>query len=103
MPHRFLRPLAGVAILLSTAALAGFVARAPGVVQAQRVELVDPKGEIQAALAADTTGVLLTLFDKSGRAVASLRLNDDARLAVLDGAGREVASIGAPRVQHLTE
>jgi hypothetical protein len=100
--QRVLQPLAGLAIVLTMASVVAF-ASGPGVVQAQRVELVDPKGETQAALAADTTGVRLTLFDKRGRVTASLRLDNDPRLAVLDGGGREVASLGAPRVQHLAQ
>ena len=101
--HRSPLLLAGLALMLPAAALAGFAVRPPGVVQAQRIELVDSTGEIQAGLAADTSGVLLTLFDKSGRAMASLRLNRDQRLTILDEAGREVAGLGAPRVQHLGE
>jgi hypothetical protein len=45
--------------------------------------------------------VMLTLFDSRGRPAATLRLNDDPRLSVLDAAGREAAGLGAPRVQHL--
>jgi hypothetical protein len=92
-----------VAMAFTLAALVAFTREAPGVVQAQRVELVNLKGEPQAALAADTTGVVLTLFDKRGRASGSLRLNADPRLAVIDGAGREVAGLGAPRAQHLAQ
>ena len=44
---------------------------------------------------------MLTLFDSRGRPAATLRLNDDPRLSVLDAAGREAAGLGAPRVQHL--
>jgi hypothetical protein len=99
----FLRPLAGLAMVLTMAALVAFATEGPGLVQAQRVELVNQKGEAQATLAADTAGVILTLFDRSGRATASLRLSKDQRLTVLDGAGREVAGLGAPRVRHLVE
>jgi hypothetical protein len=101
--QRFLQPLAGLAMVVTLATLVAFAWDVPGVVQAQRVELVNIKGEAQAALAADTTGVVLTLFDKRGRPSASLRLNADPRLAVIDGAGREVAGLGAPRVQHLVQ
>jgi hypothetical protein len=100
--QRVLQPLAGLAIVLAVAGLVAF-ASGPDVVQAQRLDLVDLKGETQAALAADTTGVRLTLFDKRGRVTASLRLDADPRLAVLDGGGREVAGLGAPRVQHLAQ
>ena len=98
--QRILRPLAGLAMGVT---LAAFVRGAPAVVQAQRVELVNPKGAVQAALAADSTGVVLMLFDKRGHASASLRLNADPRLAVIDEGGREVAGLGAPRVQHLDQ
>jgi hypothetical protein len=92
-----------IAIVVTLAALVAFAREGPGVVQAQRVELVNLKGEVRAALAADTSGVVLTLFDKRGRASGSLRLNADPRLAVIDGTGREVAGLGAPRVQHLAQ
>jgi hypothetical protein len=101
--QRFLQPLAGLAMVITTAALVAFASDGPGTVQAQRVELVNSNGEAQAALAADTAGVILTLLDKRGRATASFRLNDDPRLAVRDGTGREVAGLGAPRVQHLAQ
>jgi hypothetical protein len=100
--QRVLQPLAGLAIVLTMAGAVAF-ASGPDVVQAQRLDLVDLKGETRAALAADTTGVRLTLLDKRGRVTASLRLDDDPRLAVLDGGGREVAGLGAPRVQHLAQ
>jgi hypothetical protein len=101
--QRVLQPLAGLAMVVTMAALVAFATEGPDVVQAQRVELVDLKGETRAALAADTAGVRLTLFDKRGRVTGSLRLDDDPRLAVLDGSGREVAGLGAPRVQHLVQ
>ena len=99
--QRLLQPLA--VALLVPAALAAFAAGNPDIVQARRVELIDLKGETRATLAADTAGVNLTLFDKRGRITAAIRLNGDPRLTVLDQAGREVAGIGAPRVQHLVE
>ena len=95
--RRLFRPLAGLAMVV----LVAFAWVAPEAVQTQRLELIDAKGEVQAALTADTTGVILTLLDKRGRPSASLRLNDDPRLSVVDGAGREAAGLGAPRVQHL--
>ena len=100
--QRVLQPLAGLAMALTVASVVAF-ASGPDMIQAQRLELVDLKRETRAALAADTTGVRLTLFDKRGRVTASLRLDDDPRLAVLDGGGREVAGLGAPRVQHLAQ
>jgi hypothetical protein len=90
-------------MVLMMPALVAFATEGPDIVQAQRVELIDLKGETQAALAADTTGVRLTLFDKRGRVTASLRLDDDPRLAILDGSGREVVGLAAPRVQHLVK
>jgi hypothetical protein len=99
--RRLFRPLAGLAMVVLIAALVAFAWKAPEAVQTQRLELIDAKGEVQAALTADTTGVILTLLDKRGRPSASLRLNDDPRLSVVDGAGREAAGLGAPRVQHL--
>jgi hypothetical protein len=98
-----LRPMAGLAVVLALLGLVAFAANAPSVVQAQRIELVDSKGQIHAALTADTTGALLTLLDKRGQVKASLHLNDDPRLALRDAAGREVAGLGAPRVQHLAQ
>jgi hypothetical protein len=101
--QRVLQPLASLAMVLMMAALVAFATEGPDIVQARRVELVDLKGETQAALAADTTGVRLTLFDKRGRVTASLQLDDDPRLTILDGTGREVVGLGAPRVQHLAK
>jgi hypothetical protein len=98
-----LQPLAGLALAATVAAVVAFKPSAPEVVQAQRLELVNPDGKVQAALSADSGGVVLTLFDKAGRAAGSLRLNTDPRLVVLDGAGRELAGLGAPRVQHLVQ
>jgi hypothetical protein len=95
------RPIEGLALIGTVVALCAFAARAPEVIQAQRVELVNANGVRQASLAADTSGVMLTLFDSRGRPAATLRLNDDPRLSVLDAAGREAAGLGAPRVQHL--
>lgn len=95
------RPFKSLALIGTVVALGAFAARAPEVIQAQRVELVNANGVRQASLAADTSGVMLTLFDSRGRPAATLRLNDDPRLSVLDAAGREAAGLGAPRVQHL--
>jgi hypothetical protein len=101
--QRLLQPLAVLAMILTMGSLVAFAAKDPDVLRAQRVELVDVKGEIQAALAADTTGVILTLVDKKGHVTGSLRLNDEPRLTIRDAAGREVAALGAPRVQHLVQ
>jgi hypothetical protein len=101
--QRLLQPVAVLAMILTMGSLVAFAAKDPDVLRAQRVELVDAKGELQAALAADTTGVILTLVNKKGHVTASLRLNDEPRLTVRDAAGREVAALGAPRVQHLVQ
>lgn len=93
--------IAVLAALVGT--LVAFTGPAPDVVQARRIELLGPEGKAQAALTADTSGVVLTLFDKNGHIAGSVRLNSDPRLAVLDAAGRELAGLGAPRVQHLAQ
>lgn len=101
--QRRLGPLAAITMVVTVAALVAFTTRDPSVVQAQRLELLTSKGGVQAALAADSTGVHLTLYDEKGRVAASLQLNDDPRLTVRDATGREVAALGAPRVQHLVQ
>jgi len=101
--HRMLRPLAAVTTIVTVASLVAFTTKDPTVVQAQRLELVTSKGAVQAALAADSAGVRLTLYDENGRVAASLQLNDDPRVTVRDASGREVAALGAPRVQHLVQ
>jgi|RhiMetdeSRZDD1v2_1073273.scaffolds.fasta_scaffold663974_2 hypothetical protein len=101
--QRLLRPMAGLAVVLALLSLFAFAANAPSVVQAQRIELVDSKGQVHAALTADSAGAMLTLLDKRGQATASLHLNEDPRLALRDAAGREVAGLGPPRVQHLAQ
>ena len=106
--QRSLRPLTGLASIVAVAALVAFDTDAPptgspDVIQAQRVELVNSKGKLQATLAADSAGVVLTLLDKTGGVTAALRLNDDPRVSVLDGSWREVAGLGAPRNRHLVQ
>ena len=98
-----LPPLAVLALVVTSLALLAFAPTAPGTVQSRRVELVDSSGRAQATLSADTSGVILSLLDKQGHVRASLRLNDDPRLSVVDGAGREAAGLGVPRVQHLAQ
>lgn len=80
--------------------LGAFVARPNQVVQAERVELVTNHGVRRAALAADTGGVTLTIFDQRGRPTASLQLSGEPHLAILNSAGREVAGLGPPQA-HL--
>lgn len=99
--QRLLQPMIALASVSMVVALAGFGAQGPGLIRAERVELVDAKGAMRAALATDTTGVTLTVYDQRGRATGSLQLNGEPRLTVRDEAGREVAALGAPRVQHL--
>jgi hypothetical protein len=101
--QRLLPALTALALVSVVAAATGFARPSPGVVQAERVELVDPQGATRAALSTDTTGVNLTVYDKRGRVAASLQLNDEPRLTVRDAGGREVAALGAPRVQHLVQ
>lgn len=101
--QRLLPALTAFALVAVVAAATGFAHQGPGVVQAERVELVDAKGATRAALGTDTTGVTLTVYDKRGRVTASLQLNAEPRLTVRDAGGREVAALGAPRVQHLVQ
>jgi hypothetical protein len=98
-----LRLLAVAGLAAGAAALAAFTTPSPEVISAQRVDLVNPQGEPQATLSADSTGILLVLLDAKGRAAASVRLNDAPRLSVRDDAGREVARLGAPRADNLTK
>jgi hypothetical protein len=100
--QRVLQPFACLAVIVLAVVL-GFTRGDPRTMQAERIELVNAGGEVRAAFSADTAGVLLTLFQKGGRAAGSLRLNDAPRLTLLDGTGREVAGLGAPRVQHLAQ
>ena len=95
--------LVAVALVSLVIAVAGFVARDPRVVQAERIELVDGKGGVRAAFTTDTIGVSITLYDKRGRVSGSLQLNGEPRLTVRDGSGSEVAALGAPQVRHLVE
>ena len=101
--QRRLAPLAILTALVPSLALVGFVRQEQAVVQARRVDLVDAMNVRRATLAADSSGLQLTVVGKNGRPKASFRLNDSAEVAVLDGTGREVARLGAPRVQHLVE
>ena len=101
--QRLLPALTALALVPVVAAATGFARPGPGVVQAERVELVDAQGTTRAAWGTDTTGVRLTLYDKRGRVTASLQLNGEPRLTVRDAGGREVAALGAPRVQHLVQ
>jgi len=101
--ERRLAPFLILAALVPSLALVGFVVQDEGVVQARRVDLVDATNVRRAILAADSSGVQLTATGKNGRPKASFRLTDSAQVSVLDGAGREVARLGAPRVQHLVE
>jgi hypothetical protein len=96
-------PLLILAALVPSLALVGFVVQDEGVVQARRVDLVDAANVRRAILAADSSGVQLTATGKNGRPRASFRLTDSAQVSVLDAGGREVARLGAPRVQHLVE
>ena len=89
--------------LVSVVALTALAARREPVVRAERLELISPTGERRALLAADSTGVVLTLLDARGRPVSMLRLDEKRWLAVQDGQGAEMARLGYPKVRELTE
>jgi hypothetical protein len=74
----------------------------PEVVRTERLELIDAQGRTQAVLLADSLGFTVTLLER-GSPTSMLRLNSRPRLTVETGRGREVAGLGAPTVQHLTE
>jgi hypothetical protein len=93
----------GGALLAATLLLTGYDGRSSEVVKAERFELVTTQGVRQAILSADTLGFAVTLLDGKGRPAAILRLSDEPRVAVQTGRGREVAGLGFPQVQHLTE
>jgi hypothetical protein len=101
--QRLFPALTALALASIVAAATGFARPGPGVIQAERVELVDAQGATRAALGTDTTGVSLMVYDKRGRVTASLQLNGEPRVTVRDAGGREVAALGAPRVQHLVQ
>ncbi|HWB42265.1 MAG TPA: hypothetical protein VG500_13440 [Gemmatimonadales bacterium] len=95
---------AGLAGLGAAPLLAGVTdRRAPEVVRAQRLELVDAQGRTQAIVRSDSLGFAVVLLDRQGAPTGILRLNEQPRLAIETGRGREVAGLGAPTVQHLTE
>ena len=91
------------ALLSAIVVLVAFNRSGDGVVRAERVDLVDPKGALHAAVGADTAGLTLVVYDTLGRVTASLRLTDEAGLVIRDASGREVAWLGVPRVRHLAE
>jgi hypothetical protein len=93
----------GAALLTATLLLTGYHGTSVEVVQAERFELVTTQGVRQAILTADTLGFALTLLDTKGRPTGILRLNDEPRVAVQTGRGREVAGLGSPKVHNLTE
>jgi hypothetical protein len=93
----------GSGLLAATLLLTGYHGRSGEVVQAERLELVTAQGVRQAILSADTLGFAVTLLDGKGRPSGILRLNDEPRVAVQTGRGREVAGLGFPKPHHLTE
>jgi hypothetical protein len=93
----------GGALLAATLLLTGYHDGLSEVIQAERFELVTTQGVRQAILSADTLGFAVTLLDGRGRPAGILRLSDEPRVAVQTGRGREVAGLGFPQVQHLTE
>jgi hypothetical protein len=85
-------------------AVSGFQRRTDPVVRAERLELLAQPGARRAILTADTLGFAVTLLDKNGRPAGGLVLRDEPRVAVVTGQGREVASLGEPKLIHpLTE
>jgi hypothetical protein len=86
--------------LLTMAGLGAFAHRSDPVVRAEQVELISVNGTRQAALNADSAGVTLTLFTGKGRPASAMRLTDST-LTLLDASGREIATLGGPRVRHL--
>jgi hypothetical protein len=101
---RHTRALAcGTALLAATLLLTGSAARSRQVLKAERLELVTAQGVRQAILSADTLGFRITLLDARGRPVGNLRLNEEPRLTVETGRGRELAGLGAPKLHNLTE
>ncbi len=95
--------LVGCMLLAVTLLLSGYGRRAERVVQAERFELVGPDGTRRALLTADTLGIAMTLLDDRGPPAGALRLTREPRLVIEGDRGEEVASLGAPRVRHLTE
>jgi hypothetical protein len=93
----------GAALLTATLLLTGYHGKSVEVVQAERFELVTMQGVRQAILSADTLGFALTLLDAKGKPTGILRLSDEPRVAVQTGRGREVAGLGYPKVQNLSE
>lgn len=93
----------GSGLAAATLLLSGYHRRASEVVQAERFELVTPRGVRQAILRADTLGFTVTLLDHQGRPAGTIRLTDEPRVVVETGRGHEVAGLGSPRVHHLTE
>jgi hypothetical protein len=96
------RVVIGMLIALAAAAAVGFKPAPPEVLQAERIELVNRQGARQAQLTTDSLGLTVTLFDRRGNEAASFRFNQEPRLTVLDEAGQEVVTLGAPRPRHLT-
>jgi hypothetical protein len=99
--HRDLRRSCAAGLcLLTIAGLGAFATRSDPVVRAEQVELITSNGIRQAALNADSAGVTLTLFTGKGRPASAMRLTDST-LTLLDASGREIATLGGPRVRHL--
>lgn len=101
---RPVRRLERLLVLTTTLVLlAAFASREEPVIRAARIELVTSGGARRAVLAADSSGLGLTLLDGRARPVSTLRLDDRSWLAVQDGQGREVAGLGSPRAHELTK
>lgn len=92
----------GLLIAIAAGAAVAFKPAPPEVLQAERIELVNRQGLRQVQLTTDSLGLTVTLFDRQGKEAASVRFNQEPRLAVLDEARQEVVGLGAPRPRHLT-
>jgi hypothetical protein len=101
--RRMRRGIVGGLGLVTTLGLSAYGRTSDPVVRAEAIELLDSGGVRRATISADPAGFVLTLLDGKGRPSGSLRLTAEPRLTVETGRGREVAGLGYPKVQHLTE
>jgi hypothetical protein len=93
----------GTGVVAATLLLSGYHLKVSQVLQAERLELVTPKGVRQAILSADTLGLTVTMLDRRGAPAGTLRLTEEPRLTLETEQGREVVGLGSPKVHHLTE
>ena len=96
--HDRARPSASASVLLAGSLLLTTLAmRQAPVLRAERIELLSPSGAPQAVLAADSSGVYLTLLDARGRPAGALRLNGEPWLSVRAGQWAGGGGLGCPR------